>query len=187
VRCATRRTSRCTLPRRQAAILPGAPHALARCRVVALAVLIVTRFADAAHAQEPPQRANDEAVAKLLKTQLQAAQKSHRAAVKTMEVKNLGGGVLVQVMGNTDARPDLVYLWSVRWLSAQRDLAETREARLTAYVDHQKRITALNAQVKLVANADPNLEGGILRNSAIAEAEWYLAEADLWLLKERAK
>jgi hypothetical protein len=154
--------------------------------VVALTVLIVALAPNAANAQQSPQKANDQAVAKLLKTQLQAAQKSHRAAVKTMEVKKVGG-LLVQVMANTDARPDLVYLWSVRWLSAQRDLAETKEAKLTAYVDHQKRITDLNAQVKLVANTDPNVEGGILRNSAIAEAEWYLAEADRWLLKEKAK
>jgi hypothetical protein len=47
-------------------------------------------------------------------------------------------------------------------------------------------MTDLLAQVKLVANTT-DMEGGILPASAVPEAEWYLAEADLWLHRERGK
>jgi hypothetical protein len=128
--------------------------------------------------------AQSEEETRLLKTQLQAAQKCHRAALKTIAVQQLGGGLVVQVMGDTVARPDLVYTWSVRWLHAQRDLSTTKEERIAAFADHVKRMKDLHEQVVLVVG---NGSGGILPASERPAADWYLAEAELWLLKEREK
>jgi hypothetical protein len=131
-------------------------------------------------AKEQPE---NEAVTKLLKTQLQAAKKAYQASVDTMAVQRVGG-LLVQVQGDTKARPDLVHSWSVRWMQAQDDLSETKEQRIAAFVDHQKRMKELLANVKTIVG---DSKGGILRASEVPAAEWYLAEADLWLLKEQAK
>jgi hypothetical protein len=131
-------------------------------------------------AKEQPE---NEAVTRLLQTQLQAAKKAYQAAVDTMAVKQVGG-LRVQVQGDTKARPDLVYLWSVRWMQAQDDLSDTKEQRIASFVDHQKRMKELLANVKTIVGDG---KGGILRASEVPAAEWYLAEAELWLLKERAK
>jgi hypothetical protein len=129
------------------------------------------------------QQPKNETVTALLKTQLLAAQKCYRAALDTMAVQQFGG-MLVQVQGNTRARPDLAYAWSARWLEAQRELAESKEERIAAFADHQKRMKQLLDNVKLVVG---NGNGGILPASDNPAAEWYLAEADLWLVRERGK
>jgi hypothetical protein len=92
--------------------------------------------------------------------------------------------VMVKPNGRNTGRPDLVYTWSVRWLHAQRDLSETKEQKMTAFVDHHKRMKELREQVKLLVG---NGNSGLLPDSAVPESEWYLAEAELWLLKERGK
>jgi len=128
----------------------------------------------------------NETVAKLLKTQLQAAQKVHRAAVEGIEGMKMKriGDLLVLVKGNQHARPELVYAWSVRWLHAQRDLSETKDERIAAFVDHHKRMQELTANVKLLVGGG---NSGLLQDHEIPAAEWYLAEAELWLLKERGR
>jgi hypothetical protein len=125
----------------------------------------------------------DEAVTKLLKTQLQAAQKAYRAGIDTMEVKRVGD-LLVLAKGNQHARPDIAYIWSVRWLNAQRNLSGSKDERIAAFVDHLKRTKELQEKVKTLVG-DGN--GGLLPASEAPAAEWYLAEAELWLLKERGK
>jgi hypothetical protein len=123
-----------------------------------------------------------EAVSKLLKTQIEAARKAHRAAVAKMAVKSLGGGLLVLVNSN-HPNPEEVYVWSVRWLNAQRDLGEKQEDKIAAYADHQKRMKELQQNVDTLIGDT----GVLLPFSAAAAAEWYLAEADLWLLQQRGK
>lgn len=137
------------------------------------------KYAPAAEKQKP----RSEAVTRLLKTQLQAAQKVYRAALETLEVQQVGG-LLVLAKGDSHARPDLAYTWSVRWLDAQRDLGDTREARIAAFADHVKRMKRLREQVKLLVGDG---SGGLLDASAAPAAEWYLAEAERCLLKERGE
>jgi hypothetical protein len=131
---------------------------------------------------DKPQPKN-ETVTRLLKTQLQAAQKTYRAALGTMEVQQVGG-LLVQVQGNRRARPDLAYIWSVRWLHAQRDLSETKDERIAAFADHQRRMKQLRESVRTLVGDG---SGGLLDASEAPAAEWYLAEAELWLLREQWK
>jgi hypothetical protein len=152
--------------------------------ILGLTLAIAALFTKAAAGQEKKaEKPRDEAVTKLLKTQLQAAQKCYRAAVENMEVKRIGD-LLVMVKGNTRARPDLVYAWSVRWLHTQRDLNETIDEKMAAFVDHQKRMKELQANVRIMVGSG---NSGLLPDSAVPEAEWYLAEAELWLRKERGK
>ena len=94
------------------------------------------------------------------------------------------GDLLVQVHGDESIRPDLAYTWSIRWLQAQRDLSETKEERLAAYTAHVKRMTQLRDKVKLLVGDG---SGGLLKAAENPAAEWYLAEAELWLIKEQEK
>jgi hypothetical protein len=131
-------------------------------------------------------RARTDAAAKLLKTQLQAAKKAQLAAIDKMQVKEVGG---VQVLVNSNhPNPEEAYNWSVRWLNAQRDLSETKDERTAAFADHAKRMKELKAIVTILVGDG---KGGFMTpaDAAIAEpaAEWYLAEAEVWLLKERGK
>jgi hypothetical protein len=80
--------------------------------------------------------------------------------------------------------PGIVYTWSVRWMQAQRDLAQTREERIAACTEHQKRMKDLRESVRTLVKGG---EFAPLPPSEEAAAEWYLAEAELWLLKERGK
>lgn len=131
--------------------------------------------------EQPP---INEAVTKLLKTQLQAAPKPYRAALDTMVVERSPQGFLVLANGN-HARIDLVHTWSVRWLHAQRNLSKTKEERIAAFVDHQKRMKELRDNVAKILVA-----GGKFAPYPASEGpatEWYLAEAELWLLRERGK
>ncbi len=164
-----------------------------RAAAAGIALVIGALASNHATAQEPSPPANapaaakrppqDEAVTRLLKVQLKAAQQAYRAALDTLAVQQLGG-LLVQVMGDTTARPDLAYTWSVRWLQAQRDLSTTPEQRTAAFAEHQQRMKQLRETIRLLVG---NGTGGILRASEVPAAEWYLTEAELWLLKERAK
>jgi hypothetical protein len=122
-----------------------------------------------------------EAVNKLLKIQIEAARKAHRAAVAKMEVKKVGA-FLVLVNSNHPS-PEEVYMWSARWLHAQRDLSENQQDKIAAFADHQKRMKELQEKVATLIGDT----GVLLPYAAAAAAEWYLAEADLWLLKERGQ
>jgi hypothetical protein len=126
--------------------------------------------------------ATNETAARLLNTQLRAAQKAYRAAVDTMAVERVGG--LLVASSSQRARPDLAYTWSVRWLEAQRDLSGSKEERIAAYADHQKRMKQLLDTVRMLVGGG---NSGLLHDSEVPSAEWCLAEADLWLLKEQAK
>ena len=124
--------------------------------------------------------AKDDAASKLVRIQATAAQKAYQAHFGDMAVRKIGD-LLVMVKGNTTARPDLVYTWSVRWLNAQLELSETKGQKIVAYQEHQKRMKQLHDQVKLMVGGG---NSGLLPDSAVPESEWYLAEAELWLLKK---
>jgi hypothetical protein len=135
--------------------------------------LFVTFFLAAA-----PGISADEAATELVKTQLKAAKQAYGAAMDTMAVEHIGG-LMVLAKGNSHARPDLVYTWSVRWVQAESDLSEKKENRIAAYAAHQKRIKELRENCKKM--------GTLVTEVDHFAAEWYVAEADLWLLKERGK
>lgn len=155
--------------------------------VLGLALAITAAFSAHAAGQKPPQQppaaplARQEAVTRLLNAQLQAAQKAYRAAVEGMAVRQVGG-LLVLARGDHHARPDLAYTWSVRWLQAQRDLSTTRDQRVAAFMAHQTRMAKLQKAVTLLVG-DGN--SGLLDASEAPAADWYLAQAELWLLKEQ--
>ncbi len=128
----------------------------------------------------------NEAVTKVLKAQLQAAKKAQLAAVNKMVVKEVGG--LQTLVNSNHPNAEEAYTWSVRWLHAQRDLSETNDERIAAYADHHKRMQEL--QETFTALIGDGKGGFITRaDSAVAApaVQWYRAEAELWLLKERGK
>jgi hypothetical protein len=159
---------------------------------LALAIAAVS-INNAAGQESPPkkaetsesQRPKSAAVIQLLKTQLQAAQKCHQGAVDTFQVQQVQGYLVLK--GDHPARPDLVYTWSVRWLEAQRALSETKDERIAALTAHQQRMKELQANIRVLVEANPSVNGGILPVSELSAAQWYLAEVELWLLKERGK
>jgi hypothetical protein len=151
-----------------------------RCRAILAGLVVVVLPLSAASAQEP---GKSDAADKLRKAQLVAAQKCYRAGLGTMETRVVEG-LLVLARGNQRARPDLAYVWSVRWLHAQRDLAKTKEERIAAFVAHEKRMKDVRQQtITLVGDGS----GGLLAASEAPAADWYVAEAELWLLQEREK
>lgn len=157
-------------------------------RLVTILGFILTIFSlptNHAVGQTPPRPLpKNEAVNKLLTTQLQAAQKAQLAAIDAMQLKAVGG-VMVLVNSN-HPHPEEAYTWSVRWLHAQRDLGTTKDERIAACTDHVTRMKDLRARVSTLVGDG---KGGFTTpaDAAVAApaAEWYLAEAELWLLKER--
>ncbi len=151
----------------------------------ALTLAIAALLMNDAAGQEPSQPKNEAAV-KLLKAQLEAAQKAHRAAIDKMQIKEIGG---MQVLANSNhPNPEEAYTCSVRWLHSQRDLSATKDERIAAFADHQKRMKELRDKVTALVGDG---KGGFMTpaDSAVAApaADWYLAEAELWLLQESGK
>ena len=150
-----------------------------------LTLAVAALFMNVAAAQKPPQPKTDSAV-KLLTTQMEAAQNAYRAAVDKMQIGQVGG---FQVLVNSNhPSPEEAYTWSVRRLNAQRDLSANKDERIAAFADHQKRMKELKEKaIRLVGEG----KGGFMTpaDSAVAApaADWYLAEAELWLLQERGK
>jgi hypothetical protein len=109
----------------------------------------------------------------LLKARVAVAEKAYREAWEELGRTQKFGNVLVLV-----GKPEDVYTWSVRWLTAQRDLSSKPEERITALEAHLKRMTELQNRIK-------SLNKDLLQPRAEAEAEWYRLEAQLWLAKEK--
>jgi hypothetical protein len=149
-----------------------------RATFAGLILAVVAMTMNDAVGQDSPPPKKDEAAGKFLKTQLDSARKGYRASLDTMVMREIAG--VGWVLENTNhPRPDLAYTWSVRWLQAQRALSQTKEERLAAYVSHQKRMRALRDTIKDLGN--------FVIPAEVPSGEWYLAEAELWLLKERGK
>jgi len=84
------------------------------------------------------------------------------------------GAVLVLL-----GKPEEVYTWSVRWLNAQRDMSDKKDDHIAALEGHFKRMKELQEKVTDLRELLPAVE--------TPAAAWYVAEAELWLAKEKAK
>jgi hypothetical protein len=122
---------------------------------------------------QAPQKAGD--YAKLLKAKLDAAKEAYTRTWEGLgTVRRLGDTIFPIV------HPEEVYTWSVRWLNAQRDMSDKRDDHIAALEEHIKRMKDVQKRVDAMT---PSLIPA-WSNSAAA---WYLAEAELWLVKEKAK
>ncbi len=111
----------------------------------------------------------------LLKTRLDAAQQGYDAAANAFgEVKRVGNVNFLVV------KPEQICIWSVRLLNAQRDMSDKQDKRITALEEHVKRMKTLENKVT-------ELHPGLVSSIELASARWYLAEAELWLAKEKAR
>ena len=109
-----------------------------------------------------PQKA-PAALEQLLKERLQAAQQGYKAA------SNKGD-------------EEKTYLWSRRWMEAERDMANNKAERVAALKGHFERMKKLELLALLAETRDcaPRLEN-------LAPAKYYRAEAEIWLIKEKAR
>jgi hypothetical protein len=114
--------------------------------------------------------------APLLRVRVTAAQKAYTAAMDGLQQKFRAGEVLLTV-----CKPEEVYTWSVRLFNAQRDMADKKEDRLFALENHLKRMKELR-QVVIRLHED-----GLIRGIDAPAADWYVAEAELWLGREKRK
>jgi hypothetical protein len=112
----------------------------------------------------------------LLKARLDAAQKAQAAAMEALQQTKRTGDLVLPV-----GKPEEVYTWSVRWLNAQRDMSDKKDNHIAALEGHFKRMKELQQRVTKLR------EGGLVSSVEPAAAAWYLAEAELWLAKEKAK
>ena len=112
----------------------------------------------------------------LLKARLDAAQKTYGQAMAALgEVKRIGGNVNV-----LQGKPEEVYTWSVRWLNAQLDMSDQKDKHHAALEEHFKRMKELQTKVG-------ELSPELLPPIETSAAAWYVAEAVVWLAKEKAK
>ena len=124
---------------------------------------------------EPTQNANTAAdMPALLKARVALAEKAYRAAFEGLTRTKRIGNVLIQ----ETERPEEVYVWSVRWLQAQRDLSAKPEDRIAALEAHLKRMMELKKQVEMLSR-------DLMPLPRVDEAEWYRLEAQLWLAKAK--
>ena len=108
--------------------------------------------------------------------------------VRADAAKEIYDGVMIgmsQTRGSGDdlvllGKPEDAYIWSVRWLNAQRDMRSGRDNQVTALQEHLARMKALQ---KRVSTLDPQLPG----ISGRIPVRYYLAEAECWLAQEKAK
>lgn len=73
-----------------------------------------------------------------------------------------------------------VYRWSRRWMESERDFATTKAGRVAAVRGHVERMKKLEQEVRMYAR-------GTIPFRQLAATQFYRAEAELWLLAERAK
>jgi len=111
----------------------------------------------------------------LLKARVALAEKAYHEAWEEFGRTQRFGNFLVLV-----GRPEDVYIWSVRWLQAQRDLSTKHEEQVAAIQAHLQRMIELQKRVKSVSKE-------LLQPRAEFEVEWYRLEAQLWLVKEKEK
>ncbi|HLN28925.1 MAG TPA: hypothetical protein VK395_14355 [Gemmataceae bacterium] len=76
---------------------------------------------------------------------------------------------------------DRIYLWSRRWLDAQRDAAKGKADEEAAYAGHWNRMKAVEDSVK------NRLRSGAAAAIEVPAVEFYRLEAEIWLSQARAK
>lgn len=109
----------------------------------------------------------------LLKARFAAAEKAYRGEWAGFSQTRRFGDVLSGV-----AQPENTYVWSVRWLHAQRALSPKYEDQVAALEAHFKRMTELHKAVK-------ELSTDLMPKCKETEAEWYRLEAEIWLAKAK--
>jgi hypothetical protein len=112
----------------------------------------------------------------LAKTQLELVQKAYDAAVRLLEQTRRTGEIIIPL-----GKPDEVYLWSVRWLSAQRAMSDKKTDQIAALEEHLKRMKDLQLRVTVLH------KGGLANQLEPIAAEFYRVEAELWLMREKTK
>jgi hypothetical protein len=125
--------------------------------------------------RQPAKPAPTADVKALLKARAEAAQTTHRAALKSLTQTKRAGDLLIPM-----GKPEDVYLWSARWLNVQRDLASKKEEQIAALVDHLRRMQELKQRVENLAKA------GMVLPTEVNAVEYYRVEAELWLAQEIA-
>jgi len=76
---------------------------------------------------------------------------------------------------------DRIYLWSRRWLDAQRDSAKGKAEEEAAYTGHWNRMKSLEESVK------NRLRSGAAAPIEVPAVEFYRLEAEIWLSQSRGK
>lgn len=72
------------------------------------------------------------------------------------------------------------YRWSVRWMEAERDAAQTEAERVTALARHLKRMQLAKEKMKELHDQ------GLVSTFDIASADYFYQEAEAWLTAEKA-
>ncbi len=111
----------------------------------------------------------------LLQARAAVAEKVYRAAFEGLTHTRRIQNVLVQVTQNSED----VYIWSVRWLQAQRDRSPKHEDQVAALEAHLQRMTEMKKVIK-------ELSRDLMPLIKVDEAEWYRLEAELWLVRAKA-
>ena len=105
-----------------------------------------------------------------------AATKARQAMLKA--AKKTYGATLVSYQAGKAPFSE-VYSWSRRWLEAERLLAKDKDGELAALNDHWKRMN--QSYLKIKAWWLGGIKGG--EAETFGAAEFYLAEAELWLIE----
>jgi len=125
--------------------------------------------------KQPPQKADAVVPKALLKAKLEAAQEAYKGAWQNSgEVKRSGDIILLV------GTPEGAYIWSVRWLNAQLEMTDKQDDRISAMEEHINRMKDVKKRVD-------NMTPGLIPAMNAEAAKWYLAEAEIWLAKEKAK
>jgi hypothetical protein len=131
-------------------------------RVIAVATGgLLLAFAQVTMAQKPEKEPED--LQKLLKERLAAARESYEAATARLD-------------------PEMSYVWSRRWMEAERDVARNKAERLAALQGHFERMKKLELIAIIAETKDSAPE---VKN--LAPSKFYRAEADIWLTQEKAR
>jgi multidrug efflux pump subunit AcrA (membrane-fusion protein) len=128
----------------------------------------------------PPERPRDDPAPK--PAAADAADVKALARARREAAEKVYGALLKQrQLGLAGADAEQFYLWSRRWLEAQRDASGTKEERLAALEAHLQRMTDVQKVAAQLAKAGqaPTWQG--------AAADFYRTEAELWLAQEKAR
>jgi hypothetical protein len=125
----------------------------------------------------PPTKKAD--VKELLKAQLKVAQDAHYLSFDWIRRPRMANNTLILEPG----QPADAYTWSVRWLHVQYELSPTKVERNAAVADHLQRMT----EQKVLFDKYAKKSDSTQFNNARSAANWYVAEAEVWLAKEKMK
>jgi multidrug resistance efflux pump len=112
----------------------------------------------------------------LFQARLDAARRAYEEAVKSSQQTRRVGTQNIPL-----AKPEEVAIWSLRWLSAQREMSGKKEDQITALGAHLKRMNELERRV-----TEMN-KNGLASGLEVSAVEFHRMEAELWLAREKVK